>query len=193
MRLLAIAVLFLATAGLADGQTSIRQVDFKNFTYPRTGPLLGHDRMMWLGPPAKRQIRLRNGTDGGGFSLESVKFAGLTADAKEDAIVVLHYDTGGTQQTDYIYIYSLDSGKPKLLAYCCTGDRAASGLYSVYAQDGKLVVELNDTAKAVGLCCSTGFVRTRYRWSDGKFVASGPREFGPIKLQEYAPTGPPIP
>ena len=124
MRALAIAMAFVMSAGFAHSQKSIRQVDFKNFSYPHTGPLLGHDHLQWLDLSAKRQIRLRRGTDSAGFTLASVKFADVTGDVKEEAIVVLHYDTGGTQQTDYIYIYSFDSGAPKLLAYCYTGDRA---------------------------------------------------------------------
>jgi hypothetical protein len=192
MRALAIAALFLGSTGFALSQTTIQQVDFKNFSYPRTGPLLGHDRLVWLDQSAKSHIRLRNGKDSTGFTLASVAFAHVTGDAKEDAIVVLHYDTGGTQQTDYIYIYSLNSGQPRLLAYCHTGDRSDSGLHKVYGQDGKLVVELDDPDKAIALCCSTRFIRTQYEWRSGKFVASGPRQFGAIELQEYSPSGQPI-
>lgn len=192
MRVLAIATLFLASTGFALSQTTIRQVDFKNFSYPRTGPLLGHDRLMWLDLSAKSQIRLHDGKDSTGFTLASVTFADVTSDAKEEAIIVLHYDTGGTQQTDYIYIYSLNSGQPKLLAYCYTGDRAYSGLYRVYGRNGKLVVELHDPKKAIGLCCSSRFIRTQYEWRNNGFVPHGSLQFGAIELQEYSPSGEPI-
>src|SRR5215471_15763262 len=91
-----------------------------------------------------------------GFTLQSVKFADLTGGGQEQAIVVLHYATGGTQQTDYVYIYSLIAEKPKLLAYFHTGDRAYSGLYKVFGDHGKLVVELFDPEKRSGDCCSSG-------------------------------------
>lgn len=191
MRNIAIATLLLFSVGFAEGQKITPRVDFKNFSYPRTGPLLGHERLMWLDLSAKSQIRLHNGKDTTGFTLASVQFADVTGDAKEEAIIVLHYDTGGTQQTDYAYIYSLDSGEPKLLAYCYTGDRAHSGLHKVYGQNGELVVELDDPIKAIGECCSSRFIRTRYAWHNGRFTPSGPQQFGAIKLQEYSPSGQP--
>jgi hypothetical protein len=192
MRAIIVAALLLVSVGFADAQQSIRQVDFRNFSYPRTGPLLAHDHLQWLDLSAKRPIRLSNGKDSAGFTLTSIQFADVTGDAKEEAIVVLHYDTGGTQQTDYIYIYSFGSGGPKLLAYCYTGDRAYSGLYKVYGRNGRLLVELYDPKKALGDCCSSGFIRTRYEWRGDRFLASGRRQFGEIKLQEYSPSGQPI-
>jgi hypothetical protein len=78
----------------------------------------------------------------------------------------------------FVYIYSLKDGKPDLLGYFHTEDRANNGLYRVYADGGNLVVELFDPAKQTGDCCSTGFIRTRYRWHDGKFEATGTAELG---------------
>lgn len=189
VRTLAIAALLLFSIGFADGQTTIRQVDFKNFSYPRTGPLLGHERMVWLDLSAKRQIRLHDGADSRGFTLASVKFAGMTGGVTEEAIVVLHYDTGGTQQTDYIYIYSLDSGHPRLLAYCYTGDRAYSGLYKVFGRSRKLVVDLFDPSKQSGDCWSSGFIETTYEWRNGRFMPVGPRKFGTPETQNYTTFG----
>jgi len=192
MRSLAVATLALVCVGSAAGQGSIRQVDFKNFTYPLSGPTLGHDRLQWLDLSTKRHIGLQNGKDASGFSLSSAQFADVTGEGKEDAIVVLHFDTGGTQQTDYVYIYSFKAGKPKLLAYCHTGDRAYSGLFKVYGESGKIVFELLDPKKAIGDCCSTGFIRTRYKWKNGIFMPNGVRQFGKVKIKEYSPSGAPI-
>lgn len=74
----------------------------------------------------------------------------MTGNDREEAIVVLHYQTGGAQNTDYVYIYSLESGKPKLLDFCYTGDRAYSGLYSVHGEDGLLVFDLLDPKSRSG-------------------------------------------
>jgi hypothetical protein len=119
-----------------------------------------------------------------GFTLDRVSFADVTGNSAENAIVVLHFDTGGTQQTDYVYIYAYSAEKPKLLTYFSTGDRASSGLYKVYGDRGELVVELYDPAKREGDCCSTGFIRTHYKWQSGRFEASGSQEFGTIPLQK---------
>jgi hypothetical protein len=193
MRQLLIGVLLFVSSGLLYAQKNIRQVDFKNFTYPLSGPLLGHGELKWLGDPKdgysnRKPIHLVNGDNSAGapgFTLQSVQFADVTGDGKEDAIVVLLYETGGTQYTHYVYIYSFADEKPKLLAYCHTGDRAYSGLYKVYGEGGKLVFELHDPQKMIGDCCSTRFVRTRYQWREGRFEVFGPREYGPIKMTTY--------
>ena len=201
MRPLFIGLLFYASIGLTAAQTNIRQVDFKNFTYPLSGTLLGHDRLQWLdmaGAHSNRKpIHLVNGEDltksssfvmdgheytqWEGFTLQSVEFADVTGDGREEAIVVLHYRTGGTQQTDYVYIYSFADGQPKLLAYFHTGDRAYSGLCKVFGADGKLVVELFDPEKEIGDCCSSGIVRTRYTWHNERFEAFGKSERETLK------------
>jgi hypothetical protein len=170
-------------ARLAAAQ-DIRHVDFKNFTYPMSGPRLGHDRLKWLDTSRPGHVRLVNGADNAEsptFTFESVKFADVTGDGKEDAIVVLTFHSGGTQTSDYVYIYSFADGKPKLLAYCYTGNRSDSGLYKVYGKHGMLVVELLDPNKRSAECCSSGFVRTRYRWNGQGFEAIGARAFGKIK------------
>jgi hypothetical protein len=119
MRPLLLGLWILICSGVADSQKSVRQIDFKNFTYPLSGRLLGHDRLQWLPTevhPARKPIHLVNGKDltkhssfvmdgheykqSEGFTLRSVTFANLTGDGQEEAIIVLHYDTGGTQQTD---------------------------------------------------------------------------------------------
>jgi hypothetical protein len=183
-------------------QDSIRQVDFKNFIYPLSGPLLGHTELKWLSVPNDGGSRTRtfhlkdgkaftkdlslrqNGREYAqyeGFALQSVTYADVTGDGKEDAIVVLQYLSGGTQNTHYVYIYSLVARKPKLLAFCHTGDHAYRGLYKVYGEHGNLVFELLEPGKSEGDCCSSGFVRTRYRWDGSQFQAAGRPEFGAVK------------
>lgn len=141
--------LIALSAGFAVAQAGNRRVDFKNFSYPISGPLLGQSELKWLGNAkdgysTHKPIHLVNGDDNEGFTLQSVKFADVTGDGREEAIVQLLYRTGGTQNTHYVYIYSFEEGKLKLLAYCHTGDRAYLGLYEVYGQGGRLVFELLD-------------------------------------------------
>ena len=204
MRRLFIGLLLYASIGFTAAQTNIRQVDFKNFTYPLSSTLLGHDGFLrWLDMPReahsnRKPIHLVNGDDltkassfvmdgheytqWAGFTLQSVEFADVTGEGKEDAIVVVKHLTGGTMKTHYVYIYSFDDGKPKLLAYFHSGDRAFWGLRKVYGEKGKLAVELFDPEKRSGACCSSGFVRMRYKWHNGRFEAFGARES--VTLQE---------
>ena len=109
-----------------------------------------------------------------GFTFESVKYADLTGDGNEEAIIVLMYHSGGTQTTNYVYIYTLDEHDPKLLAYCYTGNRSDAGLYGVYAKGGSLVFELLDPARATAECCSSGVLISHYKWQHGVFKLAGP-------------------
>ncbi len=175
-----LGLLILSSTVLASAQQSIRQVDFKNFTYPLSGPRLGHDRLVWMDPSIRPHIRLINGKDDPNditFTLDSVTFADVTGDGEDSAIVTLDFHSGGTQQSDYVL------QRPKLLGYFHAGDRAYSGLYKVYGDHGKLVVEVLDPTKRQGDCCSAGFIRTRYEWRNGRFEAFGKQEFGPVPMQ----------
>ena len=116
-----------------------------------------------------------------GLTLESVSYTHLNDSPQEQAIIVLRFDTGGTQYWYFVYIYTMQAGAAKLLAYFHAGDRAASGLYQVYVNDGNLVVELFDPDKKIGDCCSNGFIRTRWHWRNGRFEQVGVAEFGTPK------------
>ena len=190
-------------------QQNIRQVDFKNFTYPLSGHLLGHGSLEWLDAPAhpatnRRTIHLVDGSDltktssvvvdgkeygqYEGFTFESVKYADLTGDGNEEAIIVVRYHSGGTQTTNYVYIYTLEEHGPKLLAYCHTGNRSDSGLYGVYARNGLLIFELLDPARASGDCCSSGVLISHYKWQQGVFKLAGPNQRRTLpQPKEYPP------
>lgn len=201
MRSLAIGFAILVLTSFAAAQSSIHEVDFKNFTYPLSGPLLGHGSLVWLGKSAsahrKQPIHLVHGKDltkessfkmdgkeyaqYEGFSLQSVSFADFTGDDRDDAIVVLRYYTGGTQTTNYVYFYTFEHGKPVLLAYCHTGDRAYEGLNAVYGDHGALVFELFDPDKRQGDCCSSGLIVRRFKWRSGYFQPFGAVERRSLK------------
>jgi hypothetical protein len=186
MHPLKFGVLFLFSSALAVAQASIRQVDFKNFTYPISGSLLKHDRLVWLDVPqnghaTKKAIQLFNGVDSAGspgFTLQSVLFADVTGNGEEEAIVVLRYDASETQKTHYVYIYSFADGQPTLLAYCHTGEGGRAGLEKIYGGRGELVLDLLDPKQMSDDCCSAGYVRVRYQWRKGRFEEVGTPESG---------------
>jgi len=185
-----VMLIIIITLGLSVPVASagIRNIDFKNFSYPWSKPLTWYDHMDWQDSSRGQPVKLMNGRwrlEGtedepvfAGLTFESVEFADVNGDSKEDALVVLRFDTGGTQYYHYVYVYTLVGRKPKLLACFRSGDRSTSGLYRVYGEQGNLVVELFDPKKEEGDCCSSGFVRTHYRWQNGRFKAFGDQEFG---------------
>lgn len=161
----------------------IRQVDFKNFTYPwyPTG---------YPPPHAKRKITLRDGEmkkdavkniDRIWASLANVSYADLTGDGSEEAIVtvVTNFDPNGSVAC--VFLYRLRNGEPRLLWSHETGDRANGGLRSIKVEGFDLVVEQyeikSDWSKGsyedgTALCCPKRFIRCHYRWNGEKFEKS---------------------
>jgi len=198
MHALLISCLAVVLSAFSPDSNS-RHTDFKNFEYPWSASAEWPDHLEWLNMSESNHVRLVNGrwregegessedSPFAGLTLESVQFGDVTGDSRQEAIVTLRFDTGGTQYYYYVYIYSLQNREPVLLAYFHSGDRAASGLYRVYAERGKLAVELFDQEKRLGDCCSSGLIRTRYLWKNGAFEKFGPNESGAPKTQSRIP------
>jgi hypothetical protein len=197
--LLLTLMLALLPGAQSSPARSIRDIDFKNFTYPKL-PTGKCSRMS--------KVRVRDGKYGSfkNFSPRVVPRAGcwqvsvgtviygdVTGDGREEAIVVLYAEMGGTESSDDVFIYSLRNGKPVLLWKFWTGDRADGGLVKLYAENGKLVVELAGKNKFIGgdyfandgtsngACCPTVITRSKYQWVDGAFRRRGPLEVLPFK------------
>lgn len=191
-----VLVLSMIAAG-AEQITTIRQVDFKNFTYPwsdppKSVPLTWH----WLTDTPKLYFPAAGGTYRFAHScpdnskrdhapvirVASITYGDLDGDGIEEAIVALNYSTGGTANWDYLYVYKLDNGKAVLLSRMETGSRGSGGLIKVSVRDGLLIIDFADPARQVGDCCSEGYIRVHYRWRDGHFAEEGAREHGDLQL-----------
>jgi hypothetical protein len=164
----------------------LRTIDFKNFSYPWVHPNGWPDHLQWMSLRLKQHIELVNGkwdergdserAHGGQFSgltLEGVQFGRLSGAHSEDAIVVLRYDSGGTQNHYWVYIYGDSDGTPKLLGLFHAGDRAQYGLYQVFEKDRILNVRLFDPKFQEGDCCSSGYLNYQFRWNGEGFEAIG--------------------
>ena len=196
MLLLSLIVALTATAQSTPVR-SIRDIDFRNFTYSRL-------------PTRKcsmNKVRLRDGKYGsvanfspriiprGGcwaVSVGPVEYGDVTGDGQEEAIVVLYAEVGGTESSNDVFIYSLKNGRAVLLWKFWTGDRADGGLVKLYAENGKLVVELAGKNKFIGsdylandgtsngACCPTVITRSKYQWVRGAFRRRGQLEVLPF-------------
>ncbi len=184
------------------GQTvkSIRQIDFKNFTYPwgktmEDGPAADYADAaarpyIWLNPLPHQSIRGPKGahpfyessddpderSHDPRVSVDDVTYGDLDSDGIEEAAVHLNYGTGGTYNWDFLYIYKLSGGHPRLLALLGSGSRGDGGLGRVVISGGFLVLDFNDPDRRQGDCCSEGYVRVRFRWQNNHFVEEGRRE-----------------
>jgi uncharacterized protein YecT (DUF1311 family) len=183
MRELLILICCVVVCGAAP--QSIRDVDWKNFSYPllETDSVPGEVR--WMAPGTKELASLINGRyvapDNCSADIrscplvtfDSVNYGALTEIKSTVAAVVLTYHSGGTAHWQYVYVLALESGKPRLLAWLRTGSRAAQGLREVSITSGNLVLAVNDPDKQQGDCCSAGSIVTRYRWVGSSFSVIG--------------------
>jgi hypothetical protein len=191
----------LAVAIVVLGADSIRQIDFKNFTYPWGNPGGPLERWHWIPSSPSNKVRLTSGahrflrelepgenpSQASGLRFVSVTYGDLERNKEEEAAVVLNYSGGGTANWDYLYIFKLENGAPRLLAWLESGSRADGGLVATMIENGQLVVDFADAKRRIGDCCSEGFIRVRYAWKEGHFVETGPRERGDLKL-DIGPT-----
>lgn len=172
----------------------IRRFDFENFTFPKLPSKKCNASTIRLhsgqyNAPESRVPRKLPSVDCWSVSLGSVNYGDVTGDGKEEAIVMLYAELGGTEGAQDVFIYSLDRDKPRLLWKFVTGDRADGGPRRIYAENGELVIELYGVGAAigkklygteeVGACCPEHFTRTHYRWAGGRFQQVGKQEVLP--------------
>lgn len=140
----------------------IRSVDFDNISYPNFPDYSDPNGRK------KKRITLKPGEGGPNF----INYGDITGDGVEEAMVGLGINNRGSAIPDYVYIFTLENGKPKLIWDFETGDRADGGLRNVYADNGQLVIELFGKDRVIGgqlyrgdegLCCPSSFTRTRYK------------------------------
>ena len=205
LRMVMVTLGMAVTTG-AQVVTTIRQIDFDNFSYSWSDaepPEDVHQPWQWLTSPPSQHFRAVNGIHhfyltsqdkyerqrASLVSVDSVTYGDLDNDGVEEAVVALNYSTGGTANWDYLYVYKLENGKPTLVARMETGSRGYGGLVRAYVRNQLLVVDFADPERRVGDCCSEGYIRVRYRWQDGSFTEEGNPERGNLDLRE----GPPRP
>lgn len=156
---------------------TIREIDFKNFTYPvETG---------------KDRFTLKNGEtpfDKGEdilFSLENIEFADLTNDSEDEAIIKILVEYRATS-TGLMYVYTLENQKPKILWSVASGYDAKGGVKRIYSENGELIVELFGNNKFIegkgkfefsgeagvpkNLYRPTTFTKFRFKWNGEKFI-----------------------
>lgn len=217
MRLTATVILLLlisaSTTGNAPNDSTIHNVDFKNFQLPWNramhrspwldqhgsgAPSDASSMWRWMGSLPRTAVKVVKGIhrfygpedDKTSLavpllSVDSVVYGELDGDGIEEAAVHVNYASGGTQHWDYLYVFRLTDGHPALLALLKAGDRAYGGLVKSNIQDGLLILDFADQDRRVGDCCSEGFIRVRYRWTNGHFEETGSREKGDLKVEEH--------
>ncbi len=165
--------------------SSIREVDFKNFTYPWTEDQ-GGDGNFTL----KNGKKARFDENDIEATLKTIEYGDVTNDGKEEAMISVYPYSGGNCQCEMVFIYTLENKKPKLLWSFDTFDRAVGGFKKVYADNGNLIVEtFGDNKfengkwkfnppenKFRGYCCPTVYTKMCFKWNGEEFVEEGDRK-----------------
>jgi hypothetical protein len=198
---MAVLVSVASLPSASSKKASIRQIDFKNFSIPwddetAAPPSDLEPLWHWLDRIPEPRISLVNGLHhfykpsqsqferdhAPLLRMVSVTYGDLDADGAGEAAVHLNYTEGGTSNWDYLYVYKMVHSQPKVMSILEGGSRAYGGLTRAAIQNGLLVLDFADPDRRVGDCCSEGYIRARYRWTNGKFVENGPRERGNLDL-----------
>lgn len=166
----------------------IRSVDFANISYPNF-PTYSEDKT--------KRITLKPGQGGPSH----INYGDVTGDGQEEAMVVLPIESHGSAIPYYVYIFTMQKGRLRLIWDFETGDRADGGLRQVYAEGGELVIELYGKDRIVGgqlyrgeegLCCPGSFTRARYKWTGkefkliGKEILANPKGNASVVMPLYA-------
>lgn len=172
----------------SEKPSPIRDVNFENFTYT-ADPIYSKGAKTFTLKDGTYPGRIQDGgVAPGSVSLAHKVYGDVTNDGQDEALLVLTQNIQGSAIPYYVYIYSMESNQPRLLAALATGDRAEGGLRQIFAENGRLVVELYGKQKFIGAdrfgrddssrgaCCPTLFTRSRYEWKNNNFHRTGQLE-----------------
>ena len=174
-------VLGSAVATVITGQTGIRSVDFKNFTYEPT-----------CAPEELRKVTIKDGSfsqekqmegyvDRFYFEVFDVVFGDLDGDKQNEGIVLSTCNTGGSGNFTEGFVYKIVSGKPVLTERIEGGDRAYGGLKSAKIVDGFAMIERYDPGEHGASCCPELILTSKYKMTNGKLAEVGE----PVKKDLY--------
>ena len=176
----------------------IGNFDFKNYSYPLprgwenpdgSDATLVNGRLQPIGAVTKGDMTDEEKAEAKvnrriGMSYVTTKYADVTGDGQDEAVVILKIETGGSAIPQLAYVFTWKDGKPELIWPFRTGDRADGGLKDIRSENGELVVELygqdrfvlgqTETGKITDdreqLCCPTYYTRSFYKWNGKNFL-----------------------
>jgi hypothetical protein len=166
-------VLVMLMGALSAGvfaQNEIRSVDFKNFTFEITA----------IGEGGKEKVTVKDGSfdrvDEDGrfyFGVIDAAYGDLNGDGKEEAVVGVIFNTGGSGSFSSGVVYTMKGGKPVVVTEFDGGDRAYGGIVKAIVERGLLVVERSAPGKNGGACCPEFVDTSKYRLTGSKLTPVG--------------------
>ena len=155
--------------------SEIRKIDFRNFAYPDEVIVKNGKLDLSEKSPLKTPSRLE-------YTVENIRYANFTNDAKEDALIDLTTLAGGgsTIYQHGFHLYTLRNRKARLLWRVTTGSEADCGLKEIWTENAKLILEVfgkcyieenSMQSKDYDSDVNTkNFTRFTFGWNGQKFV-----------------------
>jgi hypothetical protein len=169
---LSLGLLFLL-AFVANAQSDIHGVDFKNFTYhPHC---VSEDALTIRVKDGEfsKETQMDGYVDHFYFNVFGISYGDLNGDGKDEAVVLSSCNTGGTGNFTEGFVFTLKAGNPTQIANIPGGDRADGGLRRAWVENGLLFVDANEATEDSGACCPQAAVITKYRVTAGKLAQVG--------------------
>jgi hypothetical protein len=172
--LLLISILFFCFLTVAKAQSTIRKVDFKNFTYNlscgsadkkssltvKSGEFRGNKKSIGTGETVYLKIY-------------EVKFGDFDGDKKEEAVVLYSCSSGAS----YVYfrglVFKMKNRKPTFLTDIEGGNKGDGGFHEVRIAKNQLIVERYQLPQAGSPCCPAFIETTRYNLKGNRLVPIG--------------------
>lgn len=146
--------------------SSIRQVDFQNFTFPKTKNAVSEEESFTLKNGTFERDRNEEST------LHSISYVNVTEDEGEEALVsVATANTSASYET--LYVFAVENNKPKLLESFTFGDGFNTHFGTAFAAHGELIIETYLQTAQDAECCPSVIEISYYKWQKDKFVLQG--------------------
>jgi hypothetical protein len=177
------ALILFVAALQAFGQSGIKAVDFKNFTYRPHCASDDPQAITVKNGEYSMEKQMEEYVDRLWFSIFEISYGDIDGDKQDEAIVLSVCNTGGTGNFSEGFIYKLRNGRPTLLTRIAGGDRAYGGLRTASVKNGILTVDRNDPGENGANCCPELIETQKYKFINGKLV-----EFGGATKRPIVPT-----
>lgn len=145
--------------------SSIRKIDFQNFTFPWTKTFGGKEKFFTLKngvSELSHEMKL---------SLKVLFYVEVADEYDEQALVDIKIDDGNATY-EMLYVFAVENSKPKLLGTFEFGENNIS-FGTAFDAHGELIIETYRQLSGDAECCPSVIEISYYKWQKDKFVLQG--------------------
>ncbi|HXG84399.1 MAG TPA: hypothetical protein VNI84_10260 [Pyrinomonadaceae bacterium] len=142
--------------------SSIRKIDFQNFTFSWTKKF-GYGEKTFNLKSGKANL-----SDERKLSLESITYVDVAGEYDEQALVNVKIDDGNATY-QMLYVYAVENNKPKLLESFEFGENNTS-FGTAFVAHGELIIETYKQQSSDAECCPSVIEISYYKWQKDKFI-----------------------